>query len=146
LFFDEFDTLAKERGDEHETGEIKRVVSSLLLQIDALPSYVVVVVATNHPELLDRAVWRRFELRLSLGPPSAKQREQWFVTRASEGTDFGLSTRTLADSFRGVPFSELEAFTLDFKRRLVLSAPGTAPRRVASALIAQRRNQFRPPG
>lgn len=38
LFFDEFETLGKERGDIHETGEIKRVVSSLLLQIDALPS------------------------------------------------------------------------------------------------------------
>ncbi|MDP3911996.1 MAG: ATP-binding protein, partial [Gemmatimonadales bacterium] len=60
LFFDEFDVVGKERGDIHETGEIKRVVSSLLLQVDALPSYVVVVTATNHPELLDRAVWRRF--------------------------------------------------------------------------------------
>ena len=61
LFFDEFETLAKERGDTHETGEIKRVVSSLLLQIDDLPDYVVVVAASNHPELLDRAVWRRFQ-------------------------------------------------------------------------------------
>src|SRR3712207_6872521 len=69
LFFDEFDTIGKERGDVHETGEIKRVVSSLLLQIDALPSYVTVVVASNHPELLDRAVWRRFQLRLYLPPP-----------------------------------------------------------------------------
>jgi len=61
LFFDEFETLGKERGDEHETGEVKRVVSSLLLQIDALPSHCVVVTATNHPELLDRAAWRRFQ-------------------------------------------------------------------------------------
>ena len=52
LFFDEFDVVGKERGDVHETGEIKRVVSSLLLQIDALPSHVVAVSATNHPELL----------------------------------------------------------------------------------------------
>ncbi|MCB2573027.1 ATP-binding protein, partial [Listeria monocytogenes] len=40
-FFDEFETLGKERGDTHETGEIKRVVSSLLLQIDNLPSHFV---------------------------------------------------------------------------------------------------------
>src|SRR6185436_19787896 len=66
LFFDEFDTLGKERADEHETGEIKRVVSSLLLQIDDLPSHVVVVTATNHAEILDRAVWRRFQIRLNL--------------------------------------------------------------------------------
>ena len=45
LFFDEFDTIGKERGDQHETGEIKRVVSSLLLQIDALPSYVITIAA-----------------------------------------------------------------------------------------------------
>ncbi|MHB8544835.1 MAG: AAA family ATPase, partial [Leptospirales bacterium] len=49
LFFDEFETLGKERGDIHETGEIKRVVSSLLLQIDDLPDYVVIVAASNHP-------------------------------------------------------------------------------------------------
>jgi len=61
LFFDEFDTIGKERGDTKETGEIKRVVSSLLLQMDSLPSYVVVITASNHPELLDRAVWRRFQ-------------------------------------------------------------------------------------
>lgn len=43
LFFDEFETLGKERGDLHETGEIKRVVSSLLMQIDNLPSHVMVI-------------------------------------------------------------------------------------------------------
>ena len=59
LLFDEFDAVGKKRGDAHEIGEIKRVVSSLLLQIDALPSYVIVVAASNHPELLDRAVWRK---------------------------------------------------------------------------------------
>jgi SpoVK/Ycf46/Vps4 family AAA+-type ATPase len=70
LFFDEFDSVGKERGDIHETGEIKRVVSFLLMQIDQLPSYVVTVAATNHAELLDRAVWRRFQLRLALPQPS----------------------------------------------------------------------------
>ena len=67
LFFDEFDAIGKERGDLHETGEIKRVVTTLLLQLDDLPSYCVLVGATNHPELLDKAAWRRFELRLELG-------------------------------------------------------------------------------
>ena len=69
LFFDEFDAIGKERGDTHETGEIKRVVSFLLTQLDHMPSYVVVTAATNHAELLDRAVWRRFQLRLGFPPP-----------------------------------------------------------------------------
>ena len=66
LFFDEFDTIGKERGDQHETGEIKRVVSSLLLQIDSLPSYVVAIAATNHDALLDQAVWRRFSNEIGI--------------------------------------------------------------------------------
>lgn len=69
LFFDEFDAIGKERGDTHETGEIKRVVSFLLMQLDQLPSYVIVIAATNHAELLDRAVWRRFQMRLDFPAP-----------------------------------------------------------------------------
>lgn len=97
LFFDEFETLGKERGDTHETGEIKRVVISLLLQIDDLPDYVVVVAASNHPELLDRAVWRRFQLRIELPMPTRQQ-----LTRHIESicqrcqTNFGYDPETLA--------------------------------------------------
>lgn len=73
LFFDEFDAIGKERGDIHETGEIKRVVSFLLMQIDQLPSYVLTVAATNHAELLDRAVWRRFQSRIAFPAPGPKE-------------------------------------------------------------------------
>lgn len=73
LFFDEFDALGKERGDTHETGEIKRIVSFLLMQLDQLPSYAIVIAASNHAELLDSAVWRRFQLRLAFPAPDKKQ-------------------------------------------------------------------------
>ena len=78
LFFDEFDAVGKERGDIHETGEIKRVVTSLLMHVDELPSYAVVIAATNHSELLDRAVWRRFQFRLSLPAPSQTELIEYF--------------------------------------------------------------------
>ena len=54
LFFDEFDTIAKERADTHETGEIKRVVSTLLLQIDRLPSHVIMVCYLNSAVVFDK--------------------------------------------------------------------------------------------
>lgn len=109
LFFDEFDVVGKERGDIHETGEIKRVVSSQLLQVDDLPSHVVAVTATNHPELLDRAVWRRFLVRLTLPPPAQKQAEEWF-RRFEQRLDVALahSPVTLAKRLKGLSFSELE--------------------------------------
>lgn len=90
LFFDEFDTIAKERADTHETGEIKRVVSTLLLQIDRLPPHVIVVCSTNHSELLDRAAWRRFQLRLELpGPSRALRRPS--SSRRSRPASAGIS-------------------------------------------------------
>ena len=121
LFLDEFETLAKERGDIHDTGEIKRVVSSLLLQLDRLPSHVLVFCATNHPELLDRAVWRRFQIRLTLPPPKRRELEQWFDRYAQiVDIDLGYSPRTLADKLYGISFAEVEEFCGDILRRRVL--------------------------
>lgn len=106
LFFDEFDTLGKERGDVHETGEIKRVVSSLLLQLDDLPDYVVVVAASNHPELLDRAVWRRFQLRLELPIPTRAQLTAFIDSIALRTrVNFGYTSETLAKKLLGISFS-----------------------------------------
>jgi predicted AAA+ superfamily ATPase len=78
LFFDEFDALGKEREDRQESGEMKRVLNSLLLEIDRLPSYVVLVAATNHPTLLDKAVWRRFQIKTTLPLPDKRQIVLWF--------------------------------------------------------------------
>ena len=122
LFFDEFDAVAKERGDTHETGEIKRVVTSLLMQVDGLPSYTVTVAATNHPELLDRAVWRRFQLRLSLDPPSRKDLAKYFAVFASSlDGRLGHSPASLAVQLFPISYAEAEQFCLDVKRRIVLT-------------------------
>jgi SpoVK/Ycf46/Vps4 family AAA+-type ATPase len=130
LFFDEFDAVAKERGDEHETGEIKRVVSSLLLQVDALPSHAVVVGASNHPELLDRAVYRRFELRLELPAPGKAARMAWFERfLATFDEPVGMGSETLARKTTGASFSQLEDLGQDIRRRHVLE-PGTSLRRL----------------
>lgn len=142
LFFDEFDVVGKERGDAHETGEIKRVVSSLLLQIDDLPSHVVVVTATNHPELLDRAVWRRFQLRLHLPAPTLSLAEAWF-RRFEErlGADLGYKSTTLARRLHGLSFAELEQFALDVQRQYVLTLPDCNVRAIIAARLKQWRDR-----
>ena len=138
LFFDEFDVVGKERGDIHETGEIKRVVSSLLLQIDSLPSHVVVVTATNHPELLDRAVWRRFQLRLNLPAPTLALAQEWlqcFERRL--GSKLGYTPATLAKGLKGLSFSELEQFALDVQRQYVLRIPESDVRTIVAERLKQ---------
>lgn len=132
FFLDEFDALAKERGDAHETGEIKRVVSSLLLQLDRLPSYVVVCAATNHPELLDRAVWRRFQVRVELPAPNSKERTEFLLMTADRmGVEFGRSARTVTTRLGAVSYSELNEFILELRRRQIFAA---AEGRDASAI------------
>ena len=138
LFFDEFDVVAKERGDTHETGEIKRVVSSLLLQIDKLPSHVIVIAATNHAELLDRAVWRRMQVRLDLPNPTRAGKLEWLhAWTARTGVEFGLSARTIADRLDGVSYAELEEFALDVQRRSILSGPEPDSQAVTRQLLKQ---------
>ena len=138
LFFDEFDTIAKERGDEHETGEIKRVVSTLLLQIDALPSHVVVVVATNHHELLDRAAWRRFQLRLRVDAPTRASATEFLQQMSVRlGDEIGLAPRTIADRLKGASYSDLEQFCLDVRRRYILGLPNADATAIAKDKIAQ---------
>lgn len=121
IFFDEFDAIAKERGDTKELGEMKRLVNTLLLQMDRLPSYVVVIAASNHPELLDRAVWRRFEVRLRLEKPGISQIVH-FIKGFSEkfGLDFDHADCNLTAKLSGHSYSEIETFFLDVARTAIL--------------------------
>ena len=122
LFFDEFDTVGKERGDQNDSGEIKRVVSSLLLQLDALPDSVVLVAASNHSELLDRAIWRRFQVRINLPYPCCAQiKEQITAISKIHNFNFGYSAKDLAKKLFGVNFAVIEEFLLDVIRKAVIS-------------------------
>lgn len=122
LFFDEFDAVGKERGDIHETGEIKRVVSFLLMQLDQLPSYVVVVAATNHAELLDRAVWRRFQLRIDMPLPSydlaAVLLERFFEGWPEKA---GMSSVQVSTEMGPSSFADITEFCQNIRRRHILS-------------------------
>ena len=138
LFFDEFETLGKERGDTHETGEIKRVVSSLLLQLDKLPDYVVVVAASNHPELLDRAVWRRFQLRIELPTPTTEQLAH-FISSIEERCriSFGMPAEVIAGLLPGTNYAEAEEFCLGVVRRAVLDRKTDNAQSIVEAKLKQ---------
>ena len=136
LLFDEFETLGKERGDTHETGEIKRVVSSLLMQIDSLPSHVIVMAATNHAELLDRAVWRRFQLRLQVPQPTRAQIEAWFKAfEKRHHISIDYAYETLAKRLYGSNFSEIEEFGKVVLRKYVLTQPSANMRSIISSTL-----------
>ncbi|MCY4027450.1 MAG: ATP-binding protein [Acidobacteria bacterium] len=137
LFFDEFDAIGKERGDIHETGEIKRVVTSLLMHVDDLPSYTIIAAATNHPELLDRASWRRFQLRIPLSLPDSRALTR-YIQRFSERLPepLGQTPSAIAKRLGRISYAEAEQFCLDVHRRSALAIG----RKAVKAIVAEQLN------
>lgn len=121
LFLDEFDALAKLRDDSQEMGELKRVVNSFLQNIDSLGHDSVVIAATNHPQLLDPAVWRRFSYRLELTRPESTLREK--LWREFLGTD-ALSDHefaAFADLADGLTGADIREASLRARRSSLVS-------------------------
>ena len=109
LLLDEFDALAKRRDDSTEVGELKRLVTVLLQEIDDWPPTGLLIAATNHPELLDPAVWRRFDVRVEFPMPTQEQVRE--ATDLFLGADNGASDRwrqILAATLRGLSFNDVE--------------------------------------
>jgi energy-coupling factor transporter ATP-binding protein EcfA2 len=120
LFFDEIDTIAKERDDPHETGEIKRAVNSFLLHLDNLPSDVIVIGATNHDALLDSAVWRRFQIIIELPNPTEEELLKFFGDfEKKHGYEFSDTDR-MAKLAKGKSFCEAEEIALSFYRKCLI--------------------------
>lgn len=118
LLLDEFDAVAKRRDDESEIGELKRLVTVLLQEIDDWPETSLLIAATNHEELLDPAAWRRFDdvLRFDLPPLGLRVSaiEAAFADDRSEASDW-LSI--LAEIWAGRSFSDVGKSVQRIRRR-----------------------------
>lgn len=117
LFFDEFDVVAKERSDAQETGEIKRLVSTLLLQMDRLPDHMVFVAATNHANLLDSAVWRRFDLTFEMQSPNVEDAMQYWGMLVER---YNLPNGAELDPAETSSFSAIEKHAQNQCRHMIL--------------------------
>jgi len=106
---------------------------------------VLVVTATNHSELLDRAVWRRFQLRLGLPPPRKQQRVSWFQNfEQRTGLSLAYSHDHLARRLAGLSYSELEQFSLDIQRRFILTMPAADMRQIVAERLHQWAQRAKP--
>ncbi|MEQ1756026.1 MAG: ATP-binding protein [Micropepsaceae bacterium] len=121
LLLDELDAIAKRRDDRGEIGELKRLVTVLIQQIDDWPSSGVLLAATNHPDLLDPAIWRRFDLHIEFPLP-----DQAAIGAFIEGRllPFFPATRhwstPLAVAFSGKSFSDIERDLTSARRSAAL--------------------------
>jgi hypothetical protein len=136
LVLDEFDALAKMRDDPHEVGEIKRVVNTLLQNLDSRAGTGLTVAITNHDSLLDSAVWRRFENHIRIDLPDERTRVamlQAFLVPLDIDEDV---TKTLAYIVGDRSGSYLKNFADALKRILALGSDTVSPSTVIRAARA----------
>lgn len=121
LFLDEFDAIAKARDDSNELGELKRVVNSLLQNVDAMSNDSLLVAATNHDALLDSAVWRRFEYKMRIEMPDYDgilQMIDLFTHKASNLSN--KEKAELATAFVGLSGASIEEILVKAMRNAVI--------------------------
>jgi len=120
LLLDEFDAIAKRRDDTTELGELKRLVTVLLQEIDDWPPSGLLIAATNHAALLDPAIWRRFEAIVEFPLPDDNLIE--LAARRFLGADAdAVPTSALVALFRGSSFSDIERSIADVRRESVMA-------------------------
>ena len=137
LLLDEFDAIAKRRGDDTDVGELKRVVTVMLQEIESWPDDSLLMAATNHPELVDPALWRRFDAVVRLPNPDRANIGQ-AIKRflADDGHVFENYIDAMAAIFAGQSLSEVERAIGQMRRRLALST--VRPRELVKALVDER--------
>jgi len=120
LFIDEIDAIAKLRDDRNELGELKRVVISLLQNLDLTKTRSLLIAATNHPHMLDPALWRRFQIVWELSPPSAGARKQLFERYLKEPLADELAN-VLLKCTEDLSGADIETISLAALRKRLLS-------------------------
>lgn len=139
LFLDEMDAIAKVRDDRHELGELKRVVNTVLQGLDSLTDDVVTIGATNHPHLLDPAIFRRFPYKAELALPDQGVRESlWLFFLFEEDGAHRDEAKLLARLSGGLNGADIENIALATRRRTILA--GKRPS-LAQILIAVRNSR-----
>lgn len=120
LFLDEFDAIAKARDDKNEIGELKRVVVSLLQNIDNLGD-TILIAATNHVHLLDPAIGRRFHYKMELKAPIAIVRYKLFDSLLHKFSFNEMEIELFVNLSEGLTGAEIEMVTFDYLRQTVVN-------------------------
>ncbi|MCY4076752.1 MAG: ATP-binding protein [Acidobacteria bacterium] len=106
-FFDEFDAIGSQRGLPNDVGEIRRILNSFLQMIEQERSHSLVIAATNHPAILDSALFRRFDDILHYELPDRPQIVRLLKTRLSAAAGARVRWGSLAQLAAGLSYAEV---------------------------------------
>jgi len=142
-FFDEFDALGVERNRDNDVGEMHRVLNALLQFIEQDKSDSLIVAATNSPQLLDRALFRRFDDVLNYGPPEASERQRLMANVLGTFLPAQMSWATVLKESSGMSHAEITSACLDVLKAAVLDDEDTAKASAISRGLKSRKSRNR---
>lgn len=122
--FDEFDAIGAQRGTPNDVGEIRRVLNSFLLFVEQDSSESVIVAATNHPELLDQALYRRFDDIIKFEKPHKDQISLLIENRLAIFDTHDLDWNEISTTAIGLSSAEVTRSCEDAAKEAVLNCEG----------------------
>jgi SpoVK/Ycf46/Vps4 family AAA+-type ATPase len=143
-FFDEFDAIGSQRGLGNDVGEIRRVLNSFLQLIEQDESNSLIVAATNHPEILDYAIFRRFDDVIEYELPGPIQILETLRTRVGDLAAGDIHWNSLAERARGLSYADItRAADEAVKEAIIADQRGVTEDDLARALDERRNMQLR---
>jgi|GEM_PF-145324 len=135
IFLDEIDAIAKKRGDNSDVGELKRLVTILLQELENWPEQSLLLAATNHFELIDPALWRRFDMDLTFKLPTSKNIEIALKDYLADDFDYFLPWLDLIKlKMQGLSFSLMKR-EISYLRKLKLMDQSLFEKTIIKELI-----------
>ncbi|WP_404364485.1 AAA family ATPase [Corallococcus coralloides] len=147
LFLDEFDAVAKRRDDQTDLGELRRVVSVLLKEIEEWPGPSILVAATNHPELIDPAAFRRFQLSVEVQLPGPAEVEAILKLHLGSLSPSARVIKLARELLAGSTGSDIRNVALESRRAIALESALTPDEALLCAMgrrmqTAEQRQRF----
>lgn len=121
LFLDEIDAIAKRRDDDGDVGELKRLVTIMLQEMDEWPSTSLLLAATNHPGLVDPALWRRFDMQITFEVPAGHELDAAILRFLGDDEGLAEYAPLFRTVYEGKSYSEIERNLLAIRKWRVLA-------------------------
>ncbi len=137
--FDEFDSIGIARGSENDVGEMRRVLNSFLVFVENHRGNSVIIAATNHGHLLDRALYRRFDDLIELGMPSAELAERTLRERLAGQKAPRLAYAKLASAAEGLSYAEITRVCEEAIKDMLLHDKKSLPTNEVLRIVSERR-------
>lgn len=138
-FFDEFDAIGSQRGLSNDVGEVRRILNSFLQMIEQDDSHSLIIGATNHPEILDNALFRRFDDLLHYELPDEEHIASTLKGRLSRMVVKNTSWKRLAKKALGLSYAELTRASDEVLRTALIERRNTVTEKDIGVALEERR-------